>query len=274
MDKDKQPVRQSVFEELLKDFIVALITDFVFSKFNGLTAALLLGFILLVIAPKLGMGRIPLVSITFLTIGKEILADKKTGQPSEAIMFFVLVGICILIDEIIRFWKNGFSGLQICMPIPPFMRNVIFSIFSTAILYSYSIYEYQKHTGSIFDSIGSVINTFFKTALSGSTITGTNTGLILILIIIITTSIGTTISMVLFDGIGVLMGFFSTILGFLGAIFIGMPMAVIILLPIEIIVKLTLGSNASYVYEPVFWLVLHLSIASGASLCANGDIFG
>jgi hypothetical protein len=197
MNKDKRPIRENVFGsgvEATIDLVISIVISFLIIRFGGIISALVLVFILIVIAPIYRIEILLLIAINFFKVGIETFKDKKF---SEAIIFFSIVIISIAIDEVRRFWQKGYLGLQVRIPDSPFLRNMFFAVSSSIVFSFYSIFEHGKNSDSFFGFSGSILVKSLSTLSSGLALFGTPNGTLLLLITVLAISSGAALGGIL-----------------------------------------------------------------------------
>lgn len=276
MNKHKQPIREKVFSsgvEAAIDFVIATLISFSLTSFGGIITALLYGFILIVIAPMLEMERLLLVAMTFFKLGIDALQE---GKSSEANIFFMIVAISIVVDEVRRFWQKGYLGLQVRIPDSPFLRNMFFAVSSSIVFTLYSIFEYSRNSGSFFDFSGSILVKSLSTLSSGSALFSTPNGTLLLLITVLVISSGSALGGILgiifsgerLDWLFMITAIFITFKSFAGA-WLGLIMAALMFIPIEIMIKFI--SIPRTVLEITVWFILYMCVAAGSSTLADAE---
>jgi hypothetical protein len=155
MSKTNKPIRKDIEDELWKvifDFPITIVIYFLWEKF-GLSIALpSFIFILIVVAPAMGLERLSLIAITFFGLSVEMAKESKF---SEALIFLSVVAISVGIDELLRNKSLNFPIFKLpILPKSPILRDLSFSLAGAILFYSYSIYEYQSGSSSFFSLVG------------------------------------------------------------------------------------------------------------------------
>ena len=190
---NQSPIATTIFCEI-RETIINLLTvslmAILWQRF-GLQVTLPIFIVtLLFVAPLIGASRLPLVAITFLTIGIDMAKEKKI---SEAGIFFIVVVISILIDELIRGLNKGFPKLQLKSLKPSPERNMLFAFSSSAFFFAYLIYEHYSMSNPFFAKLGDALINSFPNISRG----GGNTGFTVFIIMVVGTFPGATISSIM-----------------------------------------------------------------------------
>lgn len=154
---------RSIKEELVPkalettiDIAIASLMYFLLERFGlGITLPIFI-FILIVVAPNIQKERLSLIAITFFSLLIDVVKEKKF---QEAFIFICVVGVSVFIDEIIRWWRKGFSDISIQLfPKSPLLIDTYCGLLSAGIIYAYAIHEYSTiGSQSFFGELGRII---------------------------------------------------------------------------------------------------------------------
>jgi len=134
----KRPIRKVILHDGIKavvDTIIAFTIFFLWKKFGLAVALPVFIFILVIVAPLVGLERLLLIATVFLGLTVDMAKENKF---SEAAIFFWIVVACVVVDEGIRVLKRGLPNLTLQLPEDPYTRNMCFSILGAVIFYTYS----------------------------------------------------------------------------------------------------------------------------------------